>query len=118
LILLLAKVVEDKPVDKVRCPSVGAKNPNLNFITKHGIWKFIYWNKHALPKKNIIVQQHNYTTHEMQEEETVASNVVKHEILRRFGRPVKDRKHEDCKTVHKILLNGKIVTSHILHTKT
>lgn len=68
-------------------------------------------------KKKIIVQQHNYTTHEMQEE-TVASNVVKHEILRRIGRQVKDRKHEDRKTVHKILLNGKIVTSHISHTKT
>jgi hypothetical protein len=40
-------------------------------------------------------------------------SVVRVEFLRRIVRLVKDRKHEGRSTIHKILLKGKIVTSHI-----
>lgn len=79
MISLSAKVVEDKPVDKVRCPSAGAKKPNLNFITKHGIEVYLPEQPCSTKKKN-IVQQHSYTTHEMQEDETVTSHIVLEKI--------------------------------------
>jgi hypothetical protein len=42
-----------------------------------------------------------------------ASNVVRVEVLRRIGGLVMDRKHKGRSTVRKILLKGKVVTSHI-----
>jgi hypothetical protein len=40
-------------------------------------------------------------------------NVIRIEILCRIGKLVKDHKHEGRSTIRKILLKGKIVTSHI-----
>ena len=51
--------------------------------------------------------------------QTVKTNVVRNEFLRRFDRLVKGRKVEERNTVRKNPFKGKIVTSHIhAHTKT
>jgi hypothetical protein len=69
------------------------------------------------PDRNLtlgVVDSPNLTAHYKED-----MSVVRVEFLHRIVRLVKDRKHEGRSTIHKILLKGKIVTSHIyIYTQT